>query len=1022
MNPQSDRVFPIELRTERLEEPLGVDAPQPLFSWQIDATGRDRRQTAYRIRVTDTDDPTDESVEALWDSGIVVSADQIDVPYAGTPLRPRTTYRWAVRIWDELDQDSGWSGPATFETGFLGVQDWGAQWIGASAEVGRPMLAHGLGMRRFPRVWLGTARAVRFRRTVDIPAGARIVGADLYVGGAETIATWVNGSRVESPDSLAGLLHNGANLLAVEAIASPDETPGLVARLQVQLTSGEPVLVTTADAWRASTGAPDGWQLPSFDDSQWKLAVQDGFHADPPRGREPATYRPIPYLRKAIHVRTDVRSARLYATALGLFEFRVNGAAVTRDRMAPGWTDYKIRVPYQVYDVTQLLRGGGNVLAARIADGWYAGSIAWFGPCQYGDRPWLQARLEITYGDGSTETVVTDESWQLGTGGIRYADLVHGEVVDARLEPTGWDQPGYDASGWNAAVAGDLEHGELFAQVAPPVTVQAELPAKSITERPDGRLIVDFGQNLVGGIRLRVRGDAGIHVVVRYAEVLDAEGDLYLEALRGADVTDEFFLSGAHDVFDPRFTQHGFRYAEITGTPPDEITALAYWAEMEQIGEFECSNDDINQLQSNIVWGQRGNFLTVPTDCPQRDERLGWTGDAQAFGATAAFNYDVRTFFDKWLTDLRDCQREDGSVAHFAPDPPSSRRTFDAVGAAGWGDAIAVVPARLAEAYDDRRAAESCLDAIDRWLEFCRGTTTGLIRPDWGFGDWLAIESTPRDLVATAFFAYAARIAADLAHYLEDEERAAAHETLHDEIRAAFRARWLRGGGRLTVSTQAASVLALHIGLLDPDEETGAAEALVANIKSRNWHLATGFLGAPYLLSVLERTGHLDVAYRLLLQDTVPSWLYPVVHGDATTIWERWDSWSDSRGFQDPGMTSFNHYAYGAIGEWIYRTVGGLGPAAPGYRELEVRPQPGGGIEWARTTLRTPYGRASVGWSIDGDRFALDVSVPAGCRARISFPDGVDLTAVTDAGKPVVAADLVVGSGEYSLESPYDRT
>lgn len=1052
--------------------PLGLDEPRPLLGWRLAGSGRGRRQAGYRIRVVRASqgagDPTDERAPAVWDTGQVESARSVDLAYEGEPLASRTAYRWAVRVTDESGQDSGWSEPATFETGLLGEDEWGAAWIGSDTDAdlaGRPSLDLVGPMHTVQRIWLpsaGTTARERpapadvrppgnqafFRTRFEIPAGRRVRTARLVAGnaGAGAVRGWLNGVGVRvdglADDALVSAVTAGTQVLALAATGVTDgDVPGLAVRLDVELDDGSPLAVASDGTWLVSAEEPAGWTDPGYDDRAWVLAESYGQHGVPPQGREPATYRPSPYLRREFAVTEDaapVRRARLYATALGLYEARLNGQRIGDDRLAPGWTDYAARVPYQTYDVTDLVRAGDNVLGAILADGWYAGHVGWFGAFQYGRERQFRARLEIEHADGSRSVVATDDGWRVGEGGVRYADLQNGEVVDARLEPAGWDEPssvgGFDGSGWSPAVVGRPAHGALESAVGPPIRVEHALGASRVHRRAPGRFLVDFGQNLVGWVRLRVRGTAGQRILLHHAEVLDHHGELYLDALRSARCTDEYVLRGdpAGEVFEPRFTVHGFRYCEVSGYPgeleAEDITALVAHAAMDQVGEFSCSNAALDQLQRNIVWGQRGNFLSVPTDCPQRDERLGWTGDAQVFAATAAFNYDVRPFFRKWMRDLRDDQHADGAVPHVAPDIITAHWGA-AAGAAGWGDAVEIVPLELWQAYGDTRLAEESLDAIASWLAYLEEQSDGLIRPDAGFADWLAPTSTPRDLVQTAFFAYAARVGARLARLLDRPDRAREWEQLYDRVRAAFRARFVRGGGEVGSGSQTSSILALHFGLLEPDEEPRAAARLVDEIESRNDHLATGFLGTPYLLPVLCAHGHEDVAYRLLMQDTVPSWLYPVVHGDATTIWERWDSWSDSRGFQDPAMTSFNHYAYGAVGEWIYRTVGGLAPGTPGYGHVVVRPRPGGGLTWARTALATVYGPVSVSWRLDADTFALDVTVPPNATAEIWLP-AANVHAVREGGRPLEESTAVtvdrstgdevglrIGSGSYSFEA-----
>lgn len=1009
---------PVDLRTEGRREPLGLDAPSPRLSWKLHGDGRGRMQTAYRILVAADADPVE--VEALWDSGVVRSPTSVGVPYGGPPLRSRTRYCWRVRVGDESGSESDWSTLASWETGLTAQEDWTARWIGA----GEPE-ATGLTLQA-PRssAPLHRIRGPLLRGRFTVPSGARPLGALVTIGGAAS--AWLNGEPIPPVGDVLSVVRTGENVLAIAA----DEP--VVARLEVWLDGFPPIGLDTDGKWRAAADAPTGWERPEFDDGAWPLAESVGRHGDPPRGREPVNYRPSPYLRREFHVDRAVRRARVYATALGLYELRINGARIGDDYLAPGWTDYAIRVPYQTYDVTNALTQGENVIGAILGDGWYAGNVCWFGQFQYGRDRLLRLQLEIEYADGGTEVIGSDDTWSVGTGGLRYADLQNGTVFDARLEPAGWDRPGFPGGGLSAASVGSPAHGALLAQLAAPVRVHEELPPRTVTRREDGRILVDFGQNLVGWVRVRLRGSAGDRIVIRHAEVLQANGELYTEALRSAVNTDEYIFRGDADgeVFEPQFTVHGFRYAEIYGDHGglDDIVARVAFSAMEPTGDFRCSNPALDRLQQNIVWGQRGNFLTVPTDCPQRDERLGWTGDAQVFAATAAFNYDVRGFFQKWLVDLTDAQRPDGAVTHVAPDvltPAHLLRSpggHAAAGAAGWGDAVVIVPRVIEHVYGDRAAVETTYDAVSRWMSWLERHSDGLVRPAEGFGDWLAITQTPTDLVSTAFFAYTARLSADLARTLDRKDDTDRYDDLFSRVRAAFRDRYVEGGGVVASGTQTAYVLAIHCGLLDAAEVPRAAQRLVEEIESRNWHLTTGFLGTPYLLSVLAETGHLDVAYRLLMQDTFPSWLYPVVHGDATTVWERWDSWSDSRGFQDPGMTSFNHYAYGAVGEWMYSTVGGIAPAAPGYREITVRPRPGGGLTWARTTYESVYGRISSAWRRDGAEFSLDVTVPPNTTAEIWVP-AADPAAVTEGGGAPVdrladgAAVYRVGSGSYAFRA-----
>lgn len=981
---------PIDLRTERAIAPIGIDEPHPLLSWRLTGLGNDRYQRSYQIIVSTDDDQ-------LWDSGMVESSDSVDIAYDGPPLRPRTRYDWRVRVTDELGQDSGWSEPARWETGLGDTTNWAASWITRAGELlerDRPNLdfvALGVQIRR---IWATSCGdSARFRAVLDIPPRSSISGANFCFGGAEDISVSVNGVAVSVGSEIPSLLNIGPNAIAVEARRGG----GLVGRIDIQREGAPPITLATDDTWLAA----------SEENDEWVAAEALDLHGHPPLGREPITHRPSPYLRREFDIDDQVVRARLYVTALGIYEIWINGERVGTDYLAPGWTDYHTRIPYQTYDVTDKLRQGDNAIGAIVADGWYAGNVSWHGQFHYGRHRAVRAELAIELDTGRTLTIVTDTEWRAGQGSIRYADLQNGEIIDAREEPHGWSQPGFDPSWGTLAVAIPGPAGIVESAVAEPVRIQHQLPAQTITEQRPGVWIVDFGQNMVGRVRLRATGGAGQRIFVRHAEVLDVNGELYVDALRGARATDEFILAGKSDgeTFEPQFTFHGFRYAEVSGYPgeltADDITGIVTYADMEPTGEFTCSNEPLNQLQRNIVWGLRGNFLSVPTDCPQRDERLGWTGDVQVFAPTAAFNYDVRSILRKWLLDVRDAQQPSGAVSHVAPDVLPQQAGLEDVhsGSAGWGDAIAIVPATLLSTFGDRRTVIECLDAIGGWLEFLdrRGTV------DTGFADWLAIVETPKRLVNMAFFAHVARLAAQLARYVDQKSDADRWDGLANRARRQFRTEFVRGGGRVESGTQTAYVLALQFGLLDEPERPRAVQRLVADIESRVDHLTTGFLGTPWLLDALTDGGRIDVAYRLLMQDTYPSWLYPVVHGNATTMWERWDSWSDSWGFANPNMTSFNHYAYGAVGDWIYRTVGGIRAIEPGYRRFLVAPQPGGGLTSATTRLSTVYGEILSSWRTDGELFQLDVTVPVNTTAEIRVPDESGVH--------------TVGSGNYQFRS-----
>jgi alpha-L-rhamnosidase len=735
-----------------------------------------------------------------------------------------------------------------------------------------------------------------------------------------------------------------------------------------------------------------------------------GWIASPVTGG-PCSSAPAPYFRKVFSLAQPVKSARLTVTALGLYECEINGVRIGDEVFAPGWTDYLKRVRYQVFDVTGRLGAGENVLGAILGDGWYCGFVAWAGRQVYGDRPRFLARLEIVLEDGSSTEVVTDSSWKTTTGPILESDLYMGEIYDARLELGDWSKAGYDESRWQPVlIAPPATAVELEVPKGPPMRRIEEIKSISVKKIDSSRWVYDFGQNFTGRVRLRVRAQTGKTIKLRFAEVLNPDGSLYTENLRAARATDIYTCrTDATETWESRFTFHGFRYVEVQKHFEDdalEVTGVVLHSDMAPTGSFRCSNELLNQLQHNIVWGQKSNFLDVPTDCPQRDERLGWTGDAQVFVRTAAFNMDVRSFFHKWAQDLRDAQNDRGAIPSVAPLANALPRED---GGPAWADATLICPWTIYLCYNDRKILEDHYDSMKFFMEnLGRERVIGLIRnhPDlnleklgWGhngYGDWLALDGggrtegiTPHDLIGTAFYAYGADIMARTADVLGRPDDAKKYRFLHGEIVEAFRRRYLTPEGLVVSGTQTAYVLALHFGLVPDGLRASAAKELVRDIERRNYHIATGFVGTPYILEVLESAGHLDVAYKLLQQETFPSWLFPVKNG-ATTIWERWDGWTPEKGFQDKGMNSFNHYAYGAVGAWMYRTVAGLelDPLEPGYSHLIFRPRPGGAITWAEAKLETAYGAAGIRWDLNGDELQLQLTVPAGARATFQPPSG----------------------------------
>jgi len=786
--------------------------------------------------------------------------------------------------------------------------------------------------------------------------------------------------------------------------------------------------------WRvrvwAGSGRVSAWSAPAF----WEMGLlsSSDWKADwiePDLAEDVAKPGPSPMLRRVFKLGGSVDRARAYVTSHGLYELHLNGQRVGDQVFTPGWTSYNERLQYQTYDVTPLLRKGDNAVGVLLGSGWYRGDLGFGGRRNtYGDHLALLCQIEITYRDGHRELVLSDAGWKATQGPILTSEIYHGETYDARLEKAGWTAAGFDDSSWSGVKVVHARKDDLIAPVGPSVGKMAELRPVRILKTPSGETVVDMGQNMVGWVRLAVSGPQGATITLRHAEVLDQEGNFYTANLRRAKATERYTLKGgAREIWEPHFTFHGFRYVAVDGYPGtltlDSVTGIVVHSAMAQTGHFSTSHPLVNQLQHNIVWGQRGNFLDVPTDCPQRDERLGWTGDAQVFCRTAAFNMDVAGFFTKWLGDLAADQYEDGDVPHVIPNvlPLSGGRR--PAGAAGWADASVIIPWTMYLVYGDTRILENQYKSMSKWVgyESRRAGETYLWRGDVHFGDWLAYSAPPsearsypgattsKDLIATAFFAHSVDLLQRVARILDRKDDAARYLALLERIKAAFCREYVTASGRIGENTQTAYALALQFDLLPDDLRPIAAQRLAEDVRERK-HLTTGFLGTPYLCHVLARYGYLGEAYRLLNREDYPSWLYPVKKG-ATTIWERWDGQRPDGTFQDVGMNSFNHYAYGAIGDWMYRVMAGIeiDEAAPGYKHILIQPLPGGGFTSVEASHETMYGRVTSRWTLREEAFELAVEVPPNTRASVRLPHAF-LSGVTEGGQALSGSTGVTAS------------
>ncbi len=820
------------------------------------------------------------------------------------------------------------------------------------------------------------------------------------------------------------------------------------------------------------------WEMGLLHTTDWQAQW-----IEPDWDEDPAALNPCPYLRTALTLPAQPISARLYVTAHGLYEASLNGRRVDDACFTPGYSSYHHRLPYQTYDVSDLLHAGENVAGVILGDGWYRGSLGITSQRNtYGQRLGLLWQLVVSYADGNEQVIVSDKRWRATTGPILSSDLKAGEVYDARLEMPGWDQPGFDASGWHSVRIAAYSLGNLMASTAPPVRRKELFVPVKILTTPAGETVVDMGQNFSGVVQLRVNGSAGTTIRLQHGEALDKTGNFTMGHLGIEPIfppppqTVTYTLrGGGEEVYTPLFTVHGFRYVKVEsslGTPtPENFTGIALYSDLPLTGTFTCSDPRLNQLQQNILWSQKSNFLEVPTDCPTR-ERAGWTGDAQIYAPTASFLMETAGFFRQWLRDLATEQEPDGKVPLIVPAVAGVENSLPQIvallgGSAGWGDAAVILPWTLYQVYGDRHILEKQYASMKAWVDYQRRQAQDKYNPqgytapryrerepleherylwdtNYHWGEWLepddpvpgllSGELTPEVAqilsaphIATAYFAYSTHLLAETARILGNEADARVYSVLFEQIRQAFMTEFVEEHGQITPEKQASYVRALAFDLLPEHLRSAATLRLVQLIQKAGAHLGTGFLSTPYLCSVLGDNGQLDLAYTLLMQDTPPSWLYAVKKG-ATTIWESWD------GIDEAGNPhgSLNHYSYGAIGNWLYQVVAGIAPGAPGYRHSILQPQPGGGLTFASATYQSLYGEIATHWQIDGERFQLTVTVPTNTTATVLIPTrlgrqitegGIALESV--AGVRGVrheqeATHIKIGSGTYTFTAIAD--
>ncbi|WP_420146401.1 family 78 glycoside hydrolase catalytic domain [Sphingobium sp.] len=1009
----------VDLRADYLVEPLGVERHHPRLSWRIESDGRNVMQQSYRIRAS----ADREGNSLIWDSGVVDGDACFDIPYGGPALQSMQRIWWTVEIGDNRGRKAQ-SMTSWFEGGLIAPSDWQASWIEAEDEGAAADRAAGL-------QWIWSADPLdpaphAFRLDFDAPAD--LADADILLAAKDNLlGVWLNGEALTLPDMVYwgsllpvdGRVRAGRNSLCLLATADttgffPVDGGAMAALIRLHHANGDIERLVSGPQWRVRTDPPEGWTAAGFDVVGWAAAEPSASRAQgDPRPKEPGIC-----LRTEFDTRGPVVSARLYATALGVYEARINGARVSDHVLAPEISVAKSHILYQCHDVTAMLREGGNALAFTIADGFYAGAFGWrmerygFGPAPRR----LLAQLRIDYADGSIEWVQTGSDWRIGASPVVESDIYGGETHDARLEQPGWDLPGFDDGAWRTVRVGQAPATQLIAQTSPPLRPTRTMRALSVTEPVPGRFIFDFGQNMPGWIRIEAKGAAGDRITMRFAELLNPDGTADQSNLRRADCTNHYILRGDPDgeSFAPRFTYHGFRYVEVEGYPGtptlDDIAAIVVHSDCRETGEMHFASPLLQRIWNNAMWSQRSNFFAVPTDCPQRDERMGWMGDIQVFLDAAAFNMEVDPFIRRFLMEARAAQRPDGAYPIVVPQPLS----FPDVVTAGWSEAGIILPHGLWQRYGDTAVIDENWDAMEGWMAYvARNNPDHIWRNDRGLdlGDWLSVdavlpddETTPRILCATAYWAYSAQLMADMAWATGRDADAARYGALRDAIGRAFAAELIDGAGKAGNGSQCSQVLALFMALVPPEQRAAAADILAQEIGGRGMTLSTGFLGTPYLLDVLADAGKWEEVVGLMLQTTYPSWGYMPSVG-ATTVWERWNG-----DVGDLSMNSYNHYAFGAVVGFFYRRLAGIAPAAPGFRHIAIRPLwfPKAGAVSARYDSVAGL----IATKVDGDEAGLSslhVTIPANCTASVELPAG----RWCEGGAIVEGQTVALGSGDY---------
>ncbi len=1070
------------LTTEYMDRPMGIDVKQPVFGWQMQSDRYGAAQTAYRI-VTATSKENLENGTYTYDSGTVNSPTSVCIKYNGPELAPCTRYYWQVLVTDERGKVH--ESPASwFETGLMGGLWGNAMWIASNK------------MQLSP---------YRFDYAIEYDVETAKPGPAKFIFGAPQEDCYVF-VMLDTRDSAKVMLGNALynketvqHTLNVSNIIPPaDATKKHHIRLEVRGGGNYDVKVsldgrvisqgnqTSINCMRDSIGRPQarlfsiGYRQPQGFDAvfsnikllnyKWDNLV---LNSDPKTYNAKGDNKAVlwmpgsdvnaPIMRKNVNLGKEVKRARLYATARGAYWFYINGQRVGDGYLNPGWTDFRHRIMYNTYDVTQMLRQGNNALGIELGHGWFCDDFGWAGAMwgdQYGYKPSALAMIKVEYTDGTNETFVTDNTWKVYNGGPLYVNnLYHGVIYDAQREVDGWKEPGFNDAAWEkvAILPPPPASTEIQGYVGLEIKNNITLTAKKMT-RIGNRFIYDMGQNFAGVPRLKnMKGRKGQTITIHFAEMLYPEtvpenprapltrehyernkGQMYMDNYRSAISTDYYTFRGAPEgeTFEPPFTQHGYRYVSIDGLdeplPLEDVEGIVLESVGEQISRYETSNADINQLFNNIVWGQRGNFLAVPTDCPQRDERLGWTGDANVFCRTSTYNMMTGPFFNRWFYTLRDQKSDNGDVGGYYPSLGGTKEGAPRSGferGCGWSDVTITVPWEMYQQYGDLGFVERHYGAMKDYMKFLESQAKDYIYPDaFYWGDWLAPMPTNISMLSTAYFGYDARLMREMAKALGKTDDAVYYDKLYRNISRAFcnyffdsEGYTIEGNheGTPRMDTQTSYLLPLAFLELPEDLQQKAVKHLLEAIERSNYHLQTGFLGTPLLCNVLSNFGHNDIAYKLYTQTEYPSWLFPVKQG-ATTMWERWNSYTIKEGFGDVGMNSFNHYAYGAIEEWIMSHNLGIqrDENRPGYKHILMQPKIDDTFSFVKGGFRSVYGDISSAWEIKPSGTEIEFTIPANTTATFTLPvSSMDNLKLKKGKKGVSSKSFDDGKAVYELKS-----